>query len=202
MKKIIIGILDYGVGNTASVRSSLSALGYKHRLIDSKKQLNIVDALIIPGVGAFPNAMNQLIHYDLVEPVKQYAKEGKGIVGICLGMQLLSDISYEQGETIGLGLVPGEVKAIRKPQWHIGWNALSVMQSPLLADLHGESFYFNHGYEFYTQTDYVAATSDVGRSLISVVNKDNVYGFQFHPEKSQLKGLQLMDSVISGVLNA
>lgn len=201
MKKVVIGILDYGVGNTSSVRSSLSALGYRHRLVDSTKDLNLVNGLIIPGVGAFPNAMKQLIHYDLVEPVKQFAKEGKGIVGICLGMQLLADISYEQGETRGLGLIPGEVKAICEPHWHIGWNALNVVQLPLLTDLHGDNFYFNHAYEFCTQQEYIAGVSHIGRPLASVVYKDNIYGFQFHPEKSQLKGLQLMDNVMNGLVN-
>lgn len=204
MSKPTIGVLDYGAGNTTSVRNTISKLGFRSRLVDNPEGLANSSLLFIPGVGAFPSAMNALNGLGLVEPVKKFALSGKGVIGVCLGMQLLADVSYEQGCTKGLELIPGEVQAIIDPSWHIGWNALEVVEKTqsVVSVSDGDSFYFNHAYEFQAPKDYVAGVARVGRAVVSVVRKNNVYGFQFHPEKSQQAGLKLVKNAIEDLLNA
>ncbi len=203
MKKAIIGILDYGAGNTTSVRSTINTLGFRSCLVRKTEDFKRLSLLLIPGVGAFPSAMTQLDQLNIVEDIKGFAQQGKGIIGVCLGMQLLADVSYEQGYTTGLGLIPGEVKPILKPQWHIGWNTLEIPHPhEFLSKSEGDSFYFNHSYEFKTATDYIAGITRLNDSVVTIVNKHNIYGFQFHPEKSQIDGLKLMNSTIKGLLDA
>jgi imidazole glycerol phosphate synthase glutamine amidotransferase subunit len=201
--KAIIGVLDYGIGNTLSVRNILSTLGYRSRLVSQAEQMDTVSVLIIPGVGAFPAAMQQLNKLGLVDAVTNFARAGKGTIGICLGMQLLADLSCEQGKTDGLGLIPGEVKPIKSHNWHIGWNEVNVIdQCSSLVHSHGRSFYFNHSYEFCTQANYIVGVADIGRPLVAVIQKDNIIGFQFHPEKSQQDGLRLINNSIRELLDA
>jgi len=204
VSKATIGILDYGAGNTASVRNTISKLGFRSRLVNTIAGLNNSSLLLIPGVGAFPSAMNALNNLELVEPIKEFAHKGNGVIGVCLGMQLLADLSYEHGCTKGLELIPGEVRPIVEPSWHIGWNTLEVVeqQRSIVSDSDGDSFYFNHSYEFQAPVEYVAGVARLDRSVVSVVKKNNIYGFQFHPEKSQQAGLKLMKHTIEGLLNA
>ncbi len=203
MNKVIVGILDYGAGNTASVRSVISKLNYRSRLIKKKEDLSQVDLLVIPGVGAFPSAMSSLKELSLIEPIREFVHSGKGVVGVCLGMQLLADISYENGSTAGLGLIPGEVKPLVQPAWHIGWNTLEVASKDGPVSLSdGESFYFNHAYEFKVPEKYIVAISRLDREVTSVVQKNNVYGFQFHPEKSQRAGMKLIKNTMEALLHA
>lgn len=208
--KFTIGILDYSAGNTTSIRNTVYKLGYRSRLINKAEDIDSVDLLLIPGVGAFPSAMESLSRLDgVIEAIQQAANNGKGIIGVCLGMQLLADLSYEQGSTRGLGLIPGKVLPIRSARWHIGWNSLEAIdyENNTISVCDGGSFYFNHAYEFQAPDEYVIGVARVASSsteapIISAVRKNNIYGFQFHPEKSQIDGLRLMDNVIKGLVYA
>jgi imidazole glycerol-phosphate synthase subunit HisH len=201
--KQIIGILDYGAGNCTSVRLAITRLGFRTRLIKSYEDFSGLSTLLIPGVGAFPSAMAALNKLNLIEPLRDYAHQGKPLIGICLGMQLLADASYEHEYTRGLGLIPGEVKALGKPAWHTGWNTLDVLHKEAISDgSDGCSFYFNHAFEFNTSSDYTVAVANVGRPVIAMVRKQNICGFQFHPEKSQRTGMQLMARAIKELSHA
>jgi imidazole glycerol-phosphate synthase subunit HisH len=204
VNKVIIGVLDYGAGNCASVRSSINIIGLRSKLVKTKEDFLGIDVLIIPGVGAFQSAMNSLITMRLVEPIRQFAHQGNPVIGICLGMQLLADVSYEHGCTRGLELIPGEVKQLSSyPGWHIGWNTLEIIQrDSSINDIEGDSFYFNHSFEFIAPTEYVTGIARAGRSIVAMVRKDNVCGFQFHPEKSQLAGVALIKKTIQEMLHA
>ena len=203
MKKLIIGILDYGAGNCNSVRNIVFTLGYRSRLISRPEDFVGIDLLLIPGVGAFPLAMKALNELGLITPIRESAHRGLPIIGICLGMQLLADASHELGITQGLELIPGEIKPIVEPKWHIGWNSLEVVQPDtisLLSD--GDSFYFNHSYEFILPKEYIVGLSRVTRPVVAIVRKRNIVGFQFHPEKSQIAGMRLIDRAIKELVNA
>jgi len=203
VRRAIVGLLDYGAGNTASVKMAVSRLGFRSRLVNRAEDFTDIALLLIPGVGAFPYAMNALNELDLLIPVREYAHKGNPIVGVCLGMQLLADASYEQGYTRGLELIPGEVKPIVNPNWHIGWNTLEMVRhDKIFADSDSGSFYFNHAYEFKAPEEYVVAVSRVNRPLVSIVRKHNICGFQFHPEKSQNEGLRLLGCAIKGLVSA
>ncbi|MEO0443047.1 MAG: imidazole glycerol phosphate synthase subunit HisH [Pseudomonadota bacterium] len=206
-KKILIGIIDYGAGNTQSMKNTVEVLGYKGKLIDKPSQLPMVDAAIIPGVGAFPAAMTALQQLGMDHAIIEFARGGKGIIGVCLGMQLLADISYEQGSTRGLGLIEGEVKALAKAQWHIGWNTIALQQANKMFAQHNTEYYFNHGYAFVTAQHYIIGTSQMGRlahdpPITAAIANDNIYGFQFHPEKSQSAGIALMQATLTECLHA
>ncbi|MGH1440847.1 MAG: imidazole glycerol phosphate synthase subunit HisH [Cellvibrionaceae bacterium] len=207
MKKPIVGILDYGIGNALSVKNSVTKLNYRTRLVSKKHEFEKINMLIIPGVGAYPAAMKRLHDYDLVDAVKSYVAGGKGLMGICLGMQLLANHSNEQGFTEGLSLIPGDVQSIDQSSWHIGWNTIDVNELSRFNDqISTSSFYFNHSYHFITEPSYVVATTVVTTTpmaspITSIVQKDNVMGVQFHPEKSQLAGLMLLKHSIKESLD-
>ena len=149
MSKPIIGLVDYGAGNCASVKRLISKLGYRCRLVNKHADFEVVSVLFIPGVGAFPSAMGALTRMNLVKAILDFAKSGKPIVGICLGMQLLDDSSEELGYTKGLGLIPGKVKAVSDMDWHIGWNTLEcVGECSIISKSDKKNFYYNHSYEF------------------------------------------------------
>ena len=140
-----IGIVDYGVGNHASVWRALHGLGYRCRVSADPEVLSATDLLVLPGVGAFAAAMDALHRHDLVEYLKLQAREGMPIVGLCLGMQLLADASVEHGVTAGLGLIPGQVLPFNQARWHIGWNTIEVVgDDPIFRPSDGKSMYFNH----------------------------------------------------------
>ncbi len=203
MSKIIVGLLNYGAGNSSSVRNTILKLGFRSRLINKPEDIKGVAALLIPGVGAFPAAMKSLSELELIEPIQEFSHQGNAVIGVCLGMQLLADASHELAYTRGLELIPGEVKPIGKPEWHIGWNTLEVIQQEDIASTSdGRSFYFNHAYEFEAPPEYVVAVSRVERPVVSMVKKNNICGFQFHPEKSQLDGLRLMGKAIKELCDA
>ena len=148
MSKPIIGIINYGAGNCASVKRLISKLGYRSRFVNKCDDFDNLAVLLIPGVGAFSAAMDRLTKMKLVKPIIDFAKTGKPLVGVCLGMQLLADSSEELGFTKGLGLIPGEVKAVSGMKWHIGWNTLYCNRKcSITSDSDREDFYFNHSYE-------------------------------------------------------
>ena len=192
-------IVDYGVGNLFSLQSSLAAIGEPVVVTADPAVLRSADRIILPGVGAFGDAAQKLRDSGLDTTLKELAAAGKPLMGICLGMQLLFDKSYEFGEFEGLGLIPGAVRPIadvipadyKIP--HIGWNALRfTAPSPLFAGIaEGDCVYFVHS--FYADCgESVIATAEYGAPLTAAVAKNNVYGCQFHPEKSGTVGLAIL----------
>jgi glutamine amidotransferase len=159
-----------------------------------------VDVLVLPGVGAFPSAMQALHERGLVSFLHDQAREQRPIVGICLGMQLLASVSHEHRHTAGLDLIPGEVVSLGEQEWHIGWNTLEcIQQDPLLQPSDGQAFYFNHSFYYQGPLEYQVCVSRHHRSFASVIRRGRVVGLQFHPEKSQAPGRELLKCVIGGL---
>lgn len=198
----MIAVIDYGCGNLFSLSSSLKSLGQQVVITGDRAVLDRADRLILPGVGAFGDAADKLRQTGLDQAVLQAAKEGKFILGICLGMQLLFERSYEYGTHTGLGLLPGEIcpfagdiaPELKIP--HMGWNPLHfVKNDPLLAgSREGQAFYFVHSYYAKGCEESLIATAEYGVQVPALVGKKNVYGAQFHPEKSGRAGLLLLDA--------
>lgn len=196
----MIRIIDYGVGNLFSLRSSLRAIGIDADYTGDPAEIRKTDKLILPGVGAFRDAREALRSTGLDRVVQEEAGKGKPLMGICLGMQMLFDRSYEYGEYEGLGLIPGEIVPMEGripkelPIPHIGWNELALKQpSPLMKNTaNGDYVYFVHSYYAETPAEYVIATTEYGVEMTAAVQKDNVYGCQFHPEKSSEVGLSIL----------
>jgi glutamine amidotransferase len=195
-----VAIVDYGVGNHTSVLRCVRQLGFRARVSHSAEQLDQADVLVLPGVGAFPTAMQHLHSLDLVSYLQRAAQQDRPLIGICLGMQLLAESSTELGLTPGLGVIPGAVEAIGEPHWHIGWNGLEVAEGrPLLQASDGDVMYFNHSYVFRGPEAFVAAHSRVregSEPLVAAIQRGSVWGLQFHPEKSQGPGLELLERLI------
>lgn len=197
----MIAIIDYGVGNLFSLRSSFAMIGAEAVVTGDAAVMKRADRLILPGVGAFGDAARKLRDAGLDEIVRGEAAAGKPIMGICLGMQLLFDRSYEFGCHEGLGLIPGEVvdmtpdipSTLKVP--HIGWNALHLTEPghPLWKYIKPDDcVYFVHSYYAAHCEDAVLATAEYGRELTAAVGRDNVLGCQFHPEKSGPVGLNIL----------
>ena len=196
----MIAVVDYGVGNLFSLQSSLKIIGAEAVVTAEESVLRQADKILLPGVGAFEDAAEKLRASGLADLLKELAAEGKPLLGICLGMQLLFEKSYEYGEHDGLGLIPGSVRPIRDvipadykiP--HIGWNALQICQeNPLFAHIQqGDCVYFVHSFYAADCEDHVIATAEYGAPLTAAVAKGNVYGCQFHPEKSGNVGLAIL----------
>jgi glutamine amidotransferase len=197
----MIAIVDYGVGNLFSLRSSLQAVGAEAVITADPDVLRAAEKIILPGVGAFGDAADKLRRTGLGALVKEEAAKGKPILGICLGMQLLLEKSYEYGEHDGLGLIPGEIRPIsdvipkdlKIP--HIGWNYLTFGEEkhPIFKYLdEGDFVYFVHSYYGANCSDYVIADTEYGAKLTAAVANKNVCGCQFHPEKSGRVGLSIL----------
>lgn len=209
MKSIRIDIIDYGMGNVQSVKNAFEHLGCEVHISSDPTKLKNADAIVLPGVGAFGEAISNLRERRLIEPIKDVVlNQGKPVLGICLGMQLLADSSAERGSYSGLGLIPGRVREIPMipgyPLPHIGWNDISVNLPDPLFDKVPESsaFYFVHSYRFECDSRYVAAMTDYGTEIVAAVQRDRVFGVQFHPERSQHKGLRLLRNFIHFVESA
>ena len=201
---IKVAILNYNIGNLASVQNALQML--ENVSIDIVYDADLIasyDKVILPGVGAFENAMKHLIASNMNEAIDLFVKSGKQILGICLGMQLLFDKSYEFGEHLGLGLISGEVVKFRDSTLkipHIGWNTIDIKQdSRLLKGIaNNEYFYFVHSY--YVKAKYkenILAMCNYGEDFGAIVQKDNVFGIQPHPEKSSNAGLKILNNFIN-----
>lgn len=192
----MITIIDYGAGNLFSVQNALSFLGIDYKVSAQKEDLINADKLILPGVGAFPDAMKKLTQTGLVEVIKQEA-EKKPLLGICLGMQMLFDKGFEFEETDGLGLIGGTVE-LMTPQGlvvpHMGWNSLEFnTPCALLEGIdNGAYVYFVHSYAAKCDGKDVSAYSNYGGQVTAMVSRGNVYGCQFHPEKSGETGLKIL----------
>ncbi len=206
MKKPTVGIVDYGAGNLSSVRHAVSDLGLRSRVGRDAATLDATDLLLLPGVGAFPHAMRALHARGLDEFLLSSVAAGRPLVGICLGMQLLADTSEEIETTAGLGLIPGKVVPLPCGRWHIGWNRLEVTaEDPLLTPFDGSTMYFNHSYRFDGPEAYrlaVARIDERGDAFTVAIRRRHVAGVQFHPEKSQQAGLQLLSRLIREVCHA
>lgn len=194
----MIAIIDYGVGNLFSLQQSLKKIGAESIITSQKSEIESADRLILPGVGAFGDATNKLRRSGLDLIIKEQCNQGRPLLGICLGMQLLFDKSYEYGEHRGLGILKGEilplkdfVSALKVP--HMGWNSLKFSDdNPLFKRLsQGDYVYFVHSY-FAKCEEGLAATTDYGFEVTAAVRKNNVYGVQFHPEKSGETGLEIL----------
>jgi len=198
MTKANISIVDYGSGNLVSIRQVLYNLGYRSKVTNQMETLRSADIVILPGVGAFPPAMAQLITSGLDQSIIEHALSGKLLIGICLGMQLMATISHENAETAGLGIIPGVVSRIPGNICHVGWNTVKTTQSiaPFNA-IDGETFFFNHSYAYVDHANSQVMTTHYNHSTITAaIRIDNVIGFQFHPEKSQSAGRALLKSCI------
>lgn len=195
----MIAIIDYGAGNIKSLQFAITKLNLDSCLTTDKQTIKDCEAIILPGVGAFNDAMEALNHLDLVGTLKQEASSGKPLLGICLGMQLFYEKSFEDGDWNGLGLLNGDVKRIsslvKVP--HMGWNTLSHHQeNPLLTNIKENAYvYFVHSYavDSYQKEDLISSTN-YGGMVPAVVQKNNIVGMQFHPEKSGEVGLQLLQN--------
>ena len=196
----MLAIVDYGVGNLFSLKHSFAAIGVEAVVTSDISVLAQADRIVLPGVGAFEDAAAKLQQTGLGEAVIQEAKNGKPLLGICLGMQMLFDKSYEYGEHQGLGLIPGSVRPIadRIPKGykipHISWNALHFQKESKLFKYieDGDHVYFVHSYHAENCRKSVIATAEYGVELTAAVAKDNVFGCQFHPEKSGEVGLRIL----------
>jgi len=189
----VIGICDYGMGNRRSVVKAFERVGAEVRMTDDLEVLEQAAALVVPGVGAFPQAMDELRARRLDKLVQRRAAEGVPVLGICLGMQLLFESSEEHDGAEGLGLLPGTVRYLHAPKLpHIGWNLVDwERDSPLSEGLDGPRAFY-HVHSLAPQTDAVLGWGEYGERFATVVGRDNVFGVQFHPEKSSNDGLALL----------
>lgn len=201
----MVAIIDYGVGNLFSLRSSFAAIGEQAEVTGDAARIAQADRVILPGVGAFADAYDKLCESGMDEAVRRAVKSGKPVMGICLGMQLLFERSYEYGEHPGLGLLEGEVVGMegRLPGGlaipHIGWNALRIKRpgGVLKYVEEGDCVYFVHSYYADTPARYILATAEYGAPLTAAVANGNVLGCQFHPEKSGPVGLGILQAFCS-----
>lgn len=204
MKAHSIVIIDYGMGNLRSVRNALAFLGCEVTISDRPRDVEQASALILPGVGAFGEAMQNLEKRRLIQPIRTAALEKETpMLGICLGMQLIAEESEERGRHEGLGLISGQVRRIPAPSGfrlpHVGWNPVTVVRAePFLKGVEdGESFYFVHTYCLETDERYVAARCNYGVDFIAAVQHKNMFATQFHPERSQTNGLRLLRNFVT-----
>lgn len=204
MKRRKICIIDYDVGNHSSVSQMIIKLGHSSRVSKDPLVIKSSDLLILPGVGAFPLAMRNLIKDGTNEILHDEVRRGKKIIGICLGMQLLANESHEYEKTRGLGMIPGVVRPMVNIDWHIGWNRVVFDSKKTKLQLgNNNSVYFNHSYTFEVSKNHIFAESFVnGSSFTSAVIKDNVCGLQFHPEKSQYIGIKILQYLIEELNDA
>ena len=192
----MIAVIDYGAGNLKSVTKALDHLGYANAIVSRPEELELADGMILPGVGAFPMCMAALRKNGMDQAILQQAGK-KPLLGICLGMQMLLDSSTEMGGDHGLGLIPGTVERIETDLKlpHIGWNSLNIVNpNPLIAGLsNGDYVYFVHSFcAKVKEPADLAMTTDYGTAVTAMVARDNIFGCQFHPEKSGPVGMTIL----------
>lgn len=197
----MIAIINYEMGNLRSVQKALEKVGHQAEVTDDPQAIAAADKLILPGVGAFADAIAALRERKLIEPIRQAVADGTPTLGICLGMQLLFETSYEDGKHQGLGILPGEVVRFEVPHEykvpHMGWNQITKQKdSPLFEGIdQGAYFYFVHSYYVVpTDPSVIATTTDYPDPFTSSIQRDNLFATQFHPEKSQRLGLKLLEN--------
>ena len=194
----VTGIVNYGVaGNIHSIEKAIKKAGGKVLIIQSVNDFKIVDKVVIPGVGSFKEAMQELENVGFIEALESCDKP---MLGICLGMQILSSLGFEYGKTKGLGIINAEVKPVQcgAKVPHMGFGKIQVVaKNQILQGLEGEEFYFMHSYEVVNYTNITSLTEYGGHCFVSSIKKDNIYGTQFHPEKSREAGIKLFANFIN-----
>lgn len=193
-------IIDYGMGNIASVQKALDFLKIKNVITSNHKEIIDADFIILPGVGAFKQGMDNLIAYNLIPVLnEQVLVKQKPFMGFCLGMQLLASTGTEFVNCNGLGWIEGAVKRIIEPQKripHLGWNDISVTKPGFLSQVDQKNFYFIHSFHFdVSDKENVAATVNYGKDYVAAIQNKNIFATQFHPEKSQKSGLALLSAI-------
>jgi len=195
----MICIIDYQMGNLRSVQKGFERVGHPAVISDDPNRVAEADKIVLPGVGAFEDAIAELRRREMIQPIREAIDAGKPFLGICLGLQLLLDRSFENGEHEGLGIIPGEVRRFELPREytvpHMGWNQLNIRRpAPILAGLdEGTHVYFVHSYYVApTDPDVVATETDYGGPFCSMIWRDRLFASQFHPEKSQADGLRIL----------
>ncbi|MDL2143324.1 imidazole glycerol phosphate synthase subunit HisH [Flavobacterium tructae] len=202
-----IVIVDYGVGNTNSVSNAIKYIGYNKLIIsDNESVINNADVLILPGVGAFEEAVNNLRARNLDQILnEQVLEKKKPILGICVGMQLMATLSEENGIHNGLNWIEGKVRKLQLPKEfavpHVGWNDVTVNNIKPIFDRNADksNFYFDHSYYYDCDPVYVSAYCDYHIKVTAAIQKDNIFGVQFHPEKSQTNGLKLFRDFFNSI---
>lgn len=197
----MIKIIDYGMGNLRSVQKAFEKVGAAAEVCPRAADLVGAEKLVLPGVGAFRDAINELKRQEMIGPIREHIAAGRPFLGICLGLQLLFDKSYEDGEWPGLGVIPGKVVRFRDQPGlkvpHMGWNTMQRVGRPRLLEGISDdaSFYFVHSYHVVPADDAaIAARTDYGTPFVSMIARDNLFATQFHPEKSQRVGLRLLSN--------
>lgn len=196
----MIAIMDYGIGNLGSVKNALDHLGLDNVITSDKNIILSADKIILPGVGAFSDAINTFRSYGFDKVIDEAFKKNTPILGICVGMQMLFERDYEYGTHKGLGILKGEIirfndlnNGVKYKIPHMGWNQIKVVDdNPLLKGLDGKYVYFVHSYYCPSSSDAIAMTNYAGINYVSAVRRGNVYATQFHPEKSGDVGLQIL----------
>ena len=196
-----IAIVDYQMGNLRSVQKAFEKVGQQAVITSEPREVLAADKVVLPGVGAFRDAIAELRRRDLVGPLGEVIESGKPFLGICLGLQLLFDVSYEDGEFEGLGLVAGEVRKFHLPSEfkvpHMGWNEVEHrLAAPHMSGIEsGTHFYFVHSYYVAPKDpSLIALTADYGGDFCAAIRRNNLFATQFHPEKSQANGLKILDN--------
>ncbi len=198
----MIAIIDYNMGNLRSVENAFDKLGTKTQIINDPDALKSFDKIILPGVGAYGDAMAHLKQSGMQEAITEFAKSGKPLLGVCLGMQLLFESSQEFGTHAGLGLIEGEVKGFDTSKFHtplkvphMGWNDIRVKASPLFRGLEKSFYlYFVHSFHVLCDAQYIIGSTHYGYDFPAAVQKENIYGLQPHPEKSHENGLKILQN--------
>jgi len=200
-----IALIDYGLGNLFSVERALKAVQADYKLTDNPEDLLRANKLILPGVGAFSDGMKGLLKRQLIKPIQQAINQGKSLLGICLGMQLLMETGHEFGEHTGLGLISGEVIKIKTKEKlpQIGWNQIKIIKTdPLLDGVSNKTwFYFVHSFVIRPKNNnsIVAVTDYGGDNFCSIIRNHNIYGVQFHPEKSDQQGIKIYANFVNKI---
>lgn len=197
-----VGVVDYGsAGNTFSIVRALECAGAQVKVLKRPSDIQGMDRLVLSGVGSFSDGIRELSASGLAEAVTQWAQAERPLLGICLGMQILCEVGFEYGESQGLGLIRGEVRSMQCKGVvpHMGFNRiLATVESPLLRGIEEEDlFYFMHSFEVQNYTNITALTDYAGHQFVSAVQRDNVYGVQFHPEKSRQAGIRVFQNFLS-----
>lgn len=195
-----IVIVDYGLGNQTSVQRIVQNLGHHCFVTENKDHISKADLVILPGVGSFPAAMELIHNKQLTNVLVERANSDLSILGICLGMQLLANRSEELGVTQGLGLIPGQVKALKSLRSHTGWNTLEVdREHEIFFPFDRQAFFFNHSYVYEGSETFVSAWVSFGERIPAAIRYGKIVGVQFHPEKSQQTGRLLFENLINNL---
>lgn len=201
-----IVIIDYGMGNLRNVQKGFEWIGFEAKVTRSKKEILRASAIVLPGVGAFKDCMKNLERYGLIEPLLQSVERGKPYLGICLGLQILFSESEEFGSQRGLDLIKGKVVKFRPDPDHkvphMGWNTVEMNREvPMLKGIvNGDFFYFVHSYYVVPEEEkWISTLTDYGKPFVSSIWRENLFATQFHPEKSQHKGLKILENFVKSI---